>query len=183
MTVIVGFLSDKKMYIGGDRFGSNGHNGKVVNRPKVFKKGSMLLGYTGSFRFGQIVEKHFDLPEDTRKDPYDYMILDFVPAIRKVLEDNKYVKVDEQYGAEPMICCYRGLIYKFQSGWSVLEYTDYKAVGSGAESAEGAMSAIIDLDLKPKDKVYRALRSASDNIVSVSDPFDIISLPIDSGGD
>lgn len=176
MTCIIGFIdkSKRKMVIAGDRMGSNGHSGSPVNKPKVFQRGKVLFGYTTSFRFGQILEHHLTIPKDKRDSPYEFMVLDLVPKIRKVLEQHKYSSTDEKGISGTAILMYKGFVYTLQEDWSVLEYTDYQATGSGEDVASGALIALRDIPMSNKERANIALDAAAEVIVSVGGGTDVI---------
>ncbi len=92
MTCIVGWLEGDDVYIGGDSAGVNGYYGKRIRADeKVFtKNGTMIFGFTSSFRMGQILRYSLTIPEQTKKQgDYDYMCTTFLDALLKVLEEKK----------------------------------------------------------------------------------------------
>lgn len=52
MTCIIGFIKNKKVYIGGDSAGVGGSHVTIRRDSKVFKNGNFIMGYTSSFRMG-----------------------------------------------------------------------------------------------------------------------------------
>ncbi|KKN17732.1 hypothetical protein LCGC14_0962700, partial [marine sediment metagenome] len=63
MTCIVGFIDDGgKAWMGGDSAGVAGHHTHPRRDPKVFRVGPVLIGYTSSFRMGQLLRYHLKIP-------------------------------------------------------------------------------------------------------------------------
>jgi len=93
MTCIVGFIDkNNDVYIGGDSAGVSGleiHERKDV---KVFHTGNFLIGYTSSYRMGQLLR--FKLKVEDQKpsqSDYEYMCTNFIDAVRKCLKlDNGF---------------------------------------------------------------------------------------------
>lgn len=55
MTCIIGLIKNKKVYIGGDSAGVDGLNITIRKDSKVFKINKFIIGYTSSFRMGQLL--------------------------------------------------------------------------------------------------------------------------------
>lgn len=179
MTAIVGFTDGKNIYIAGDSLGSNDCNKNEMQSPKVFKLKDFIFGYSGTFRFGEILQYEF-IPPDHKEGLTDkaYLVTSFIPKLRETLERCKYVKSDEKEGNGLFILGYNSKLYKIQSDWSVLEPTcRYVSIGSGNEYCQGAMFILKDIDsIKPKDKVIKAIESASKHNPFVGGRIDVISL-------
>lgn len=178
MTCIIGFVdkSKRKMIIAGDRLGSNGYTGEVINKPKIFKKKKVLFGYTTSFRFGQILEHHLKIPKDKRKIPYEYIVKDLLPCIREVLETHKYSSKDDAGKSGTAIIMYKGFVYTLQDDWSVLEYLNNVSVGSGSEVASGAMLALRNSKYSNKKIAKNVIKIVSEVVLSVGGKPDVIEL-------
>ena len=182
MTCIVALKDKEYLYIGGDRFKSNSYSGRNELQSKIFKKQDMLLGYSGFVRFGQIIEKYLELPIDTREINIDYVIMDLIPAIRKILEEYKYSSTDHNGSITGLLLiCYKGSIFQIQQNYSVLEYEDYDSIGSGEDYAEGALYCLFNTytELSPENKIKLAIGAASFHVVSVDDKhIDILKVKI-----
>jgi hypothetical protein len=97
MTCIVAWIEEDKrkgtrdVWMGGDTQGTDDSWGsRIRNDIKVFRKSSMLMGYTSSFRMGQILRFGLSVPEQSkRKSDYEYMCTDFIDAVADVLEKKK----------------------------------------------------------------------------------------------
>jgi ATP-dependent protease HslVU (ClpYQ) peptidase subunit len=143
MTCIVGLEKDGVVYIGGDSAGVSGYDVSIIEQPKVFRIGEMLIGYTSSFRMGQIIQYNFEVPENTMSDDLQYLVCKFIPALRECFKLNGYAKIEnntEEGGT--FLLGYRGKLYKVEDNYLVLRNTDgYNACGCGESYALGAMFA------------------------------------------
>ena len=87
MTCIVGLVHEGTVFIGGDSAGVAGLSLVVRADEKVFRNGDFLMGFTTSFRMGQLLRYKLDPP---RRHPDDrvakYMVVDFIDAVRECLK-------------------------------------------------------------------------------------------------
>ena len=67
MTCIVGLEHDGKVYMGGDSAAVGGMDVYPSRIPKVFQAGRYLIGYTTSFRMGQLLQYGLDKIARKRK--------------------------------------------------------------------------------------------------------------------
>ena len=95
MTCIVGIEHGGKVYIGGDSAGSDGHHLVIMAEPKVFKRGRFLIGYTTSFRMGQLLQHTLKPPAFTaewqKRGVHAFMTVRLVDAIRKCFTDGGWI--------------------------------------------------------------------------------------------
>lgn len=96
MTCIVGLVDKGKVYIGGDSAGVNSFWDLTIRADsKVFINGPFIMGFTSSFRMGQLLRYKLKTPsrfknDGTQKEIYEYMVTDFVDAVRQCLKDGGY---------------------------------------------------------------------------------------------
>ncbi len=179
MTCIVGVKTDKGVIIGGDSAGSAGHFSHGRKDPKVFKTGEFLMGFTSSFRMGQLLMCSLSVSEQTSKqEDYTYMVTTFIDAVRTCLKDGGYAttKNDGEKGG-CFLVGYKGELYQIDSDYQVgICSDDYTAVGCGDELALGALY-ILDwtCDHEPKETVTLALKAAVKFSGYVSAPFLIMN--------
>jgi len=99
MTCIVGLETELGVIIGGDSAGVSGYNLTIRADLKVFKVDQYVMGFTGSFRMGQILRYRASLPKASVFDPeFDadrFMATTFVDNIRQAFKDGGYAKVSE----------------------------------------------------------------------------------------
>lgn len=186
MTCIVGLEYKDGVIIGGDSAAVAEGRVQLTTTPKVFKLAHVLIGYTWSFRMGQIIQYSSDVPKmDASKQypsdsNYKYLINDFVPFLKDVFKDAGWLKTEEERdeGGQFLIGI-RGQLYEINSDFSVLRMSDrYIAVGSGAPYALGALYTLkekvnefSDIIEPPSHIVLLALQAAAYYSTGVSAPF------------
>ena len=94
MTAIVAFKRNGKVFLAGDRMGSNGYTKQVVSAPKIFSVGEDLhFGYTHSFYMGQLLQHMFIPPTKDHRDTDDrHLFTKIVPALKKMFDENDFGK-------------------------------------------------------------------------------------------
>lgn len=141
MTCIVGMEFEGKVFLGGDSAGSDGYEISIQAGPKVFRLGDFVMGYTSSFRMGQLLQYSFNPPEQDGDDDMAYLVSEFVPELRTCLKDGGYAVVENNREKSGFFLVgYRGKLYQIQNDFAVLRRTDgFDAVGSGASYALAVM--------------------------------------------
>ncbi|NUP11400.1 MAG: hypothetical protein HOW73_35590 [Polyangiaceae bacterium] len=178
MTCIVGLVERKTIYIGGDSASVAGWTSRVTRLPKVFKKGPFLIGYTTSFRMGQLLEHslHVPLQPSSERDDMRFMVTVFVEHVRQLLKDRGMAKVEanSESGGQFLVG-YRSRLYSIQADFQVNEMADgYDAIGSGAEYALGALTAL--RGAAPTQRLKRALEISAKFNMGVCGPFFVRSM-------
>ena len=157
---------------------------EIRSDPKVFVNGDLLIGFTTSFRMGQLLMHPFKAPENKCKSAYEYMVTTFIDAVRNTLKSGGYQKTENEVDkGGTFIVAYRGQIYKIEDDYQVaINADDYCCVGSGAEVACGALFATWDYQFKrPQDRVRLALKAAENHNAFVRHPFTIRSIRTERG--
>ena len=180
MTCIVGLEYDGKVYMGGDSAAVANGNLQLSDTPKVFKKQKLLIGYTWSFRMGQIIQYAKSFPKIKEyPDNYAYLVKSFVPFIRSLLKDAGWLIIEKSRdeGGQFLVGL-RGELFEINSDFSVLKMMDgFDAVGSGSYYALGALRILKhNTDKEPTMKIGLALEAAAYFSTSVSSPFVIEEL-------
>ena len=188
MTAIVAFKYKDKVYLAGDRMGSNGYTKLLVKNPKVFKiSDDLYFGYTSSFYMGQLLEHSFNIPPRL-SDICDnkYLYTEIVPKLRDMFNQKDFGEKKNEKYAEPnlgqFIMVYKGRIFIFQSNASILE-VEYAGVGCGGEDVLSSIrtglaiadSRAADLD---EDDMFEiidlAFTHCADYMCGVSSQHDIL---------
>lgn len=173
MTCIVAMVDpDGGGHIACDSLGSNGFTGSEYLNQKIFRKGEMLIGYTGSYRTGQLLEHQLVLPPRKVGQTTDnYIYVDFVNAVRQLLKDSGRIEIDRNVEESPgtFLAVYDGRIFKVQCDLAVLESSDpFDACGSGGYHAKGALYVMNKVGgFTPKQMVTGAVEAAARFVVSV----------------
>lgn len=150
MTCIIGYndKENKKLYMIGDSAGvaSNGTDITIRKDPKVFINGEFLIGFTTSFRMGQILQ-NIDFPKNTsKKSDFEFMCTDFIDTVIKAFTKNKYGKLvnDEKQGGVFMVG-YNGNLYTiFTDNQVAIHNKPYDSVGCCRRYALGSMASLQD---------------------------------------
>lgn len=178
MTCIVGIKTDDGAILGGDSAGVSGLSIESRADTKVFENGPYLIGYTSSFRMGQLL-RYAELPKPKPLgDLYKFMVTEFVDAIRKVFKDGGYARKDNEVEhAGTFLVGVKGRLFKIEADYQVGEpLLGYTAVGCGEDIALGSLHSTADpeLEFSPYGRVWAALKAAQEFSAGVREPFSVI---------
>lgn len=182
MTCIVGLIENGVTYIGGDSLGSNGWTKVKRKDKKVFKlkdTDNAIIGYTSSFRMGQLLMYATDLI-DKRDEPnidHEYIVSKFIPNVIRLFENGGYSrnKNGEKEGGV-FLLGYNDKLYMIDSDFQVVEsFDNYLACGSGEDFALGSLMTTEGSGLTPEERIRKALQAASKFSVGVESPYYIVN--------
>jgi ATP-dependent protease HslVU (ClpYQ) peptidase subunit len=182
MTCIVGLTYEGITYIGADSLGSNTYTKTVRKDKKVFKlkdTQNAVLGYTSSFRMGQLLMYANGLI-DKRDEPnidHEYLVTRFVPNLISLFENNGYGKNNggEKSGGT-FLLGYKDKLYKIESDYQVAESAfNFDACGCGEDFALGSLHSTKDSKLSPEERILYSLRASSEFSTGVQAPFYILN--------
>ena len=178
MTIVAGVV-DKNgdVFMGCDSIGTNGFIYSCREEPKIFKNGDFLIGYTTSFRFGQLLEHSFKPPRHHKKDSdYKYMCTHFIDEVRKCLKGGGYAKKDkEEESGGTCLIGYHEALWEMKDDYEIAKAPGgIGAVGSGSYTAYGAMHALKREN--PKVRIKAGLEAAEAIIVTTRGPFHYMKL-------
>jgi hypothetical protein len=191
VTCIVGLIATEAVYIGADSLGSGNGVKQVYTTPKlvtleVFEKKDLSLtkinvgiGYTTSYRMGDILRYHFTPPPiEIDEDENQYLVKDFIPELIKCFDEHSFAKTKEgtKSGGNFLVAI-RGRLFHVQEDFSILEpRCGYTAVGSGQEFAMGALFAFSRVQATPEKAVVNSIRAAGEFCTTVGGPVDYIKI-------
>lgn len=173
MTCIIGLEQDCTTYIGADSASVTRQlDIRATMVPKVFRNGEFIIGYTTSFRMGQLLQ-FVKLPS-CKKPTEKYMINDFIEAIRSEFKKKGYSEIDNNVETGgSFIVGIKGYLYRIGSDFQVQRYVDgIAAIGCGDEYAYGAMRAL--KNLKPEERIKESLEIAAYYSAGIIAPFTIL---------
>ncbi len=177
MTCIIGVAHAGCVYIGADSASVGGGEIRVTRLPKVFRTGKFLIGYTGSFRMGQLLQHHLSVVPQGDEPDDEYMVCTFIEAVRTCLRQYGYTQVkdnQEEIGGRFLVG-YRGKLYFIDGDFQVNEHDEgLDSIGCGAEYALGAMKAL--RDLPPRERIEKALEISAHFSSGVIGPFHVLEL-------
>lgn len=194
MTCIVGLVHEGTVYLGGDRAGADEYWHMTVQaEPKVFtralnmvvpgpdgvRKPLLAIGYTTSFRMGQLLRHHLAVPEwnSLIRDAEGWVVHDLIPSIRATLTDGGYTKKENnKESGGSFLLGFAGNLFRIQDDFAAIRALDgYDAIGSGGSIALGALFSTIGAT-SPSLRVSEALKAAEHHSAGVRGPFDVIGV-------
>lgn len=172
MTCIIGLVDDGNVYIGADSAGVAGSGLSIRSDPKVFIRDDFIMGFTGSFRMGQLLRYNLQVayrPEIT--DILEYMVKTFVEAVRRCLKGGGFAeKKDDREKGGTFLVGYQGRLFRIGSDYQVGENKlPFDVVGCGEDIAQGSLYS--NGYLKPKERILQALEAAEQFSSGVRRPF------------
>lgn len=174
MTCIVGLSYKGTVYMGGDSAGVDTSDLSINIRSdeKVFLNGPFIMGFTTSFRMGQLLRYKLTPPKQSiNQNDMAYLVTDFIDAVRECFTDNGFGTESE---GGTFLVGYNGKLYTIDSDFQVgLSKAGIHAVGSGANIALGAMYVSKG---KPEARITKALEAAAAYNAGVAPPFHILKL-------
>lgn len=181
MTCIIGLAEGDRVYVGADSASVSTKDliTRPTNVPKVFRRGSFLIGYTTSFRMGQLLEHWLEVPAkpDGQK-LQEYMVVEFAERVRELFKEKGFSSVDKnrEFGGS-FIVGYKGRLFTIHGDFQIAEMSDsFDAVGCGRQFALGAMAALSDLP--PARRIKKALEIVAYFSAGVCPPFLVKSIKI-----
>jgi ATP-dependent protease HslVU (ClpYQ) peptidase subunit len=163
MTCLVGLIDNDRVFIGGDSAAVAGDAVETRLNRKVFRNGDYVIGFTGSFRVGQLLQ-YATLP-DVEGDAMEHIVNEIVPLLTRMAgkeTDEILIGVTANGKA--------GRLFKVSSDYSVAEYDTYTAAGQGEPYALGRLHGSLGA---PEQRVVAALAAAEAHCGAVRAPFHI----------
>lgn len=161
--------------MGGDSAGVAGWDLTIRADPKVFWNGDFLIGFTSSFRMGQVLEFDWTPPErPEHADDFTYLVRDVVKSLRTVLQAAGYARnTSGEESGGTFLLAYRARLYVIHDDFQVSSpASGYAAVGCGAQIACGSLcSTLAVTSLPPEEHVRLALQAAETHSAGVRGPF------------
>lgn len=184
MTCIVGIEAAGHTVIGGDSAGVDDQDLLVVRADaKVFTLlgGEFLVGFTDSFRMGQLLRYGLRLPARDardgayRRDPDRFMAVTFIDAVRSCLGRGGFARKEEEVeSGGSFLVGWRERLYEVGDDYQVgRSAAGYAAVGGGASIAFGALHATAEI--AAGERVERALAAAAEHSATVRAPFVVLA--------
>lgn len=171
MTCIVGLVEKGTVHIGGDSAGVGGLSLTVRADRKVFRNGDCVMGFTSSFRMGQLLHHAFTPPKRHPDVDVDkFMVTDFINAVRDCLKTGGYAeKHNEAESGGVFLVGFAGRLFRIDSDYQVGESVDgFDAVGCGEDVARGSLFSSRG---KPIDRLRLSLEAAERFSAGVRGPF------------
>ncbi|GID32855.1 hypothetical protein [Paractinoplanes brasiliensis] len=176
MTCIVGITDGRTVTVGGDSAGSDGWHVAVRSDSKVFQVGPYLMGFTTSYRMGQLLRYSLDVGEPDTWDVDRFMATTFIDAVRECLSRGGYARTtDGQEQGGQFLVGIHGRLYvvgdDYQIGHTI---SGYAAVGSGYLVALGSLHSTAKSALDSHARAVMALEAAAELTEGVRPPFTVV---------
>lgn len=180
MTCIAGIVDNGKVYIGGDSAGvSSNYDIETRLDTKVFVKNNVVFGFTTSFRMGQLLHYNLKIPKFPIKSKItmiQWMVCKFIPAVRKCLKKGGFTEITnnvEEGGT--FLIGIQGHLFKIEDDFQVGEMIDgLTAIGCGGKFAKAVLWNLKDENVKPEEKIIKALETAEHFSAGVRRPFKVV---------
>ena len=188
MTCIVGLVDggNGNIWMGGDSAGVGGFDLRVRADEKVFIKDKFIFGFTSSFRMGQILRYKLVIPPYYPEvDLYQYMVDNFIDAVRRCFKDSGYMKTkDTIEEGGTFLVGYRGTLFEIEDDFQVaVNVVPYNACGCGRDYALGSLAtseymtaSVPRMEEAAQGRVRKALEVAEQFSAGVRGPFHILKL-------
>lgn len=179
MTCIAAVEHENQVFMAGDSAGVAGWNLTIRADEKVFTRGRFILGFTSSFRMGQLLRYKLDVPAPSVDvtDDMEWMATVFIDAVRSTLKAGGYASTsDGQEVGGCFLAGYHGKLYRVDADYQIGSAADgFAAVGCGADLALGALFATDGQP--PAARLAVALAAAERFSAGVRGPFVTLSAP------
>jgi hypothetical protein len=182
LTAIAALVHDGKVYMGGDSAGVSGLSLTQRLDAKVFVNGPFIMGFTTSFRMGQLLHWAFVPPvQPNGVSDERFMSTDFIDAVRKTLKEGGYAKRENEVEQGGMFLVgYHGQLWQIDSDYQVaIPLAGFEAIGSGFDLCLGSLhtSASNLVSVPPESRVEIALEAAERFNAGVRSPFVVLREP------
>jgi len=180
VTCIIGLEHGGTVYIGADSAAVAGGEIQATLLPKVFQRGVFLIGYTTSFRMGQLLWQHLNVRAQHDEETDEaYIICGLVEAVRACLKDHGYAEVASNVETgSTFLVGHKNKLYRVSGDYGVIRCADgFDAVGCGEEYALGAMKALSLIGLDgPATSISQCLGIAEHFSTGVIGPWIVLEL-------
>ena len=176
MTVIAGLVHGGSVYIGGDSAGIAGYCLDLMPDSKVFRLSPhIVVGFTTSFRMGQIIRYRMDGLKPPEDDLDRWMVVEFIEKLRTVLSEGGFKKREnEQDEGGTFLIGIRDRLFRIEGDFQVGESGyPFNAVGCGADIARGSLASTVDMR-DPQARIRLSLEVTESLSAGVRGPFTIL---------
>lgn len=174
MTIIVALKHDGDVYMGCDSAGSRGIEIRARKDSKVAIRQGYIIGFTDSFRMGQILHYEMDYPKPPKTGHFKFMVKRVIPKLRECFGNNGFTSVyhqNKEVGGEFLIGV-AGNIYHIFSDFQVGEMREnYTACGCGDQFALGSLASTEGME--PRARVLKALKVAGEYSNGIRPPYKV----------
>lgn len=173
MTCILGLEDKGQVWLGSDSYLGDADSRDILDRPKWFRKGPLVLAYYGGFREAQVLEHSLTIRQPRRNEkPMTFLTNAVAKVVQEGMDANGVHRNNGEVGAG-FLLVYSGLLYTLQEDFSVVRSRrGYAALGIGSAYALGALAAL-RTRLPPREAITEALQHTCDWCPQVSKPITV----------
>lgn len=181
MSCIVAIEENNKVYMAGDTLGSSDDYKVSLLNSKVFLVGEYAIGFTGSYRIGDLLRDGWSPPEmDSTMTIREHMVRVFIPSMRALFKENgvdiKAMDQSDSTGESTFLIGFKGTLFIIDTDYSVQQpRSKYTAEGAGFKFALGSLFGT-ELMANPVDRLDLALKATAEYSQSVAPPFTFIEI-------
>lgn len=175
MTCICGIVDGGKVILGADSLGSWDWSCQTRSDEKVFMNGPYAVGYSTSFRMGQLLRYSFAPSVPSDWDVRKHMSTSFINDLRKCFSDGGFLSRDNngRDNGGLILVGYRNQLFEIGADFqTAVVASGYAAIGSGFSFALGSLYSTIHLPARERLRV--ALEAAAEFCPTVRAPFHFI---------
>jgi len=192
MTCIVAVSDGRTVVIGGDSAATGENELRLRADRKVFCTGGYAIGFTRSYRMGQILRYGVDYPSPPREGSAEelerFMVVEFVEAVRRAFTEKGFAKKARRGSGEwseegqevggLFLVGVAGEIFEIREDFYVgRPAKPYSAVGFGATAALGALHALeSQRTLSLRERAHQALAASEEYCSAVRGPFFFVEM-------
>lgn len=175
MTCIVGIETENGIIMGADSCGASGWDYMISDIKKVFNADNFLIGATTSFRMSQLLQYKLKVPtKPDGQEDFEYMCTTFIDTVLSLFKDNNFTEYKNgRPSGGDFLVGYNNKIYKVFEDFQVNrnKIFNFNSCGGGDRYALGSLYSTKDLFIEDKDRVLKALDTASKFSNGVFPPF------------
>lgn len=115
---------------------------------KITKKSDMLIASAGALRYADLLNYNFVPPvRGVGEEAKSYIATKFIAAVISVLKTHQHItnKNENIVSSGTMLVAYDSKVFKISSDFSLMEFNEHTAIGSGADYMLGALYATKDM--------------------------------------
>lgn len=172
MSCVIGLVNKTGVWLGADGIGTTEDGQRrpgILN--KIIRNGLYLIGFAGSIRGGQLTNPYYFKPPRN--------ILDFPNFLIDLFQKSGCLEKTSE-GASIHSCNfiigYKKKLYEILADFQLNEISEYSAIGSGAPFAYGSLYETSSTNLKPEERLIRALKAAESFDRATGEPFEVHKL-------
>lgn len=181
MTCVVAVKQGDVVYMGSDSALSDPDTSalRTLVEPKVFKRGSVMIGGAMSVRILQLLRHSFVPPKrPISRDIDAYVATSFVDELRRCLEEGGALQREGNVDLLDacLLASMGGEIFCIETDFQSYRTPDlWASIGSGSEIAMGSLHSTAHTRASPEKRIRMALSAAEAYNVHVRGPFHVIN--------